>query len=123
VPDARNDKYSVSEDFVLTKTKANGVLLNDFDANGDPLTVTLVSGPTHGTLSLSANGAFTYDSDKNYHGADSFTYSVSDGRGGSDTATVNITVVSVKRCAESCQHGVRRFPSTRTARTALSSVS
>jgi VCBS repeat-containing protein len=94
-PDARNDKYTVSEDFVLTKTKANGVLLNDFDANGDALTVTLVSGPTHGTLSLSANGAFTYDSDQNYHGADSFTYGVSDGRGGFDTATVNITVVSV----------------------------
>jgi VCBS repeat-containing protein len=94
-PDARNDKYTVSEDFVLTKTKANGVLLNDFDANGDPLTVTLISGPTHGTLSLSANGAFTYDSDQDYHGADSFTYGVSDGRGGFDTATVNITVVSV----------------------------
>ena len=94
-PDARNDKYTVSEDFVLTKTKANGVLLNDFDANGDPLTVTLISGPTHGTLSLSANGTFTYDLDQNYHGADSFTYGVSDGRGGFDTATVNITVVSV----------------------------
>ena len=95
VPDAKNDTYTVSEDFVLTKTKATGVLLNDTDANADTLTVSLVSGPPNGTLSLSANGAFSYDSNQNFNGTDSFTYRVSDGRGGFDTATVTITVVPV----------------------------
>jgi hypothetical protein len=39
---------------------APGVLANDADADGDPLSALLVSGPAHGTLALNADGSFTY---------------------------------------------------------------
>jgi len=94
-PDARNDSYSVSEDGLLVRSAATGVLLNDVDANLDKLQVTLLSGPANGTLNLNPNGSFTYDSNANFSGKDSFTYRVSDGRGGLDTATVLINVLAV----------------------------
>jgi VCBS repeat-containing protein len=94
-PDARNDSYVVAEDGLLTKTSANGVLLNDIDANFDKLQVTLVSGPANGVLTLNASGAFTYDPNPDFFGKDTFTYQASDGQGGSDTATVTINVTSV----------------------------
>ena len=48
----------------------------------------------HGTLSLSANGAFTYVPSANYVGSDSFTYRASDGSANSDLATVSISVTA-----------------------------
>ena len=91
---AANDSYTTAEDTPLT-APAPGVLANDSDADGDTLTATLVSGPAHGTLALNANGSFTYTPAANYCGPDSFTYTLGDGHGGSDTATVSITVVCV----------------------------
>src|SRR5439155_2158427 len=58
-PVAINDSYTTPEDTALN-IPASGVLSNDTDADNDPLTVLLVSGPAHGTLSLSTNGGFTY---------------------------------------------------------------
>ena len=46
-----------------------------------PLTAILVSGPAHGTLTLNADGSFSYTPDANYNGTDSFTYKASDGSG------------------------------------------
>jgi predicted extracellular nuclease len=69
-----------------------GSLLAGSDADGDPLTFTLGSGPAHGTLVLNADNTFTYTPALNYFGPDGFTFTVSDGRGGSDTGTVSITV-------------------------------
>src|SRR5262249_57540872 len=67
------------------------VVGNDTDVDGDNLTITSVQGATHGTVSLSgSNVIFTPAAD--YNGAASFTYTVSDGHGGSSTATVNVTV-------------------------------
>jgi VCBS repeat-containing protein len=92
-PVATNDSYTTNEDTTLNVPAGTGVLSNDTDANGDPLVVTgIVTGPTHGTVSLNANGSFTYTPVANYNGADSFTYQVSDSRGGTATATVNLTV-------------------------------
>src|SRR5262249_26163352 len=71
---------------------APGVLANDTDADGDPLTATLVTGPAHGTLTLSANGSFTFTPAANYNGTDSFTYTASDGRLTSSPATVSLTI-------------------------------
>ena len=45
---------------------APGVLANDTDPDGDPLTAVLVTGPSHGTLTLNANGSFTYTPAANY---------------------------------------------------------
>ena len=71
------------------------ILVNDTDANGDPLTAVLVTGPAHGSLSLNANGTFTYTPHANFNGTDSFTYRVSDGKSLSDPATVTIAVIPV----------------------------
>ena len=56
------------------------------------LTAGLVIGPTHGTLTLNANGSFTYTPVSNYNGSDSFTYKVNDGHADSNVGTVVITV-------------------------------
>src|SRR5437667_2752541 len=70
----------------------SGILLNDSDVEGSPLTIVVVSNPAHGTLSMNVDGSFTYKPAANYNGADSFTYKVSDGTTESNVATVSLTV-------------------------------
>src|SRR5205823_4564450 len=62
------------------------------DANGDTLSAVLVSGPSHGSLALNANGSFTYTPTAGYTGGDSFTYKANDGQLDSNVATVSLTV-------------------------------
>jgi VCBS repeat-containing protein len=90
-PSAGDDTYTTDEDTAL-EVVAPGVLGNDHDVDGDTITTVLVDGPTHGTLTLDADGSFTYEPDADFHGADSFTYRASDGDLTSDIATVAITV-------------------------------
>ena len=71
------------------------MLANDSDADGDALTASVVTNPTHGTLTLTANGAVTYTPAANYNGPDSFTYKANDSTADSNTAAVNITVIAV----------------------------
>ena len=68
------------------------VLANDRDANHDHLTVTVASRPTYGEARVNADGSVTYRSYAPVAGSihDTFTYRVTDGHGGSDTATVTI---------------------------------
>ncbi len=68
------------------------VLANDSDPENDPLTVTAVTPPLHGTAAIAPAGKVTYMPAAGYIGADQFTYTVSDGRGGAATATVIMTV-------------------------------
>jgi VCBS repeat-containing protein len=93
-PVANNDSYATNEDTTLT-IAAPGVLANDTDVDGNSLTAALVTGPSHGTLTLNANGSFTYTPTLNYNGPDSFTYKANDGNLDSNTATVSITVNTV----------------------------
>ena len=73
-----------------------GILLNDSDADGDTLTASLVSGPSNAaSFNLLADGSFTYTPNSNFNGIDSFTYAISDGNGGTDTATVYLNVAPV----------------------------
>ncbi len=67
------------------------VLQNDSDADSDPLAITSVGVPAHGTASISGQG-IVYVPAPGYSGPDSFTYVVDDGHGGSATATITITV-------------------------------
>jgi VCBS repeat-containing protein len=90
-PVAAADTYNTPEDTPLTVT-APGVLGNDSDPDGNPLTATAVTGPSHGSLTLNANGSFTYTPDANYNGPDSFTYRAGDGTLTSNLATVTLTV-------------------------------
>jgi hypothetical protein len=89
-PNAADDGFSTPESTTLT-VPAPGVLANDTDVEGDALTAALATGVSNGTLNFNADGSFTYVPDAGFIGADSFTYTVSDGSL-SDTATVTITI-------------------------------
>jgi large repetitive protein len=92
LPVAQNDSYSVNQNTVLT-VAAPGVLGNDSDVDGDSLSAVRVTSPTHGTLTLNANGSFTYTPTAGYSGSDSFTYKDSDYYNAySNIATVTIAV-------------------------------
>ena len=93
-PTAVADVYASDEDTELFQNP--GVLFNDTDPEADSLTATLVSGPAHGSLTLSpVAGWFSYTPEPNFHGTDSFTYKASDGTFESATATVTIEVKSI----------------------------
>ncbi|OYV82260.1 MAG: hypothetical protein B7Z73_17220, partial [Planctomycetia bacterium 21-64-5] len=76
-PDAFNDQYYLPTGQTFTTTAANGVLANDSDADGDTLTARLVTGPSHGSLTLNSDGSFSYTPDTGWVGFDSFTYDAS----------------------------------------------
>lgn len=65
------------------------------DPESDALTFAKVSDPAHGSVTVDANGNFTYVPDANYNGSDSFTYSVSDGSNAPVTQAVSITINDV----------------------------
>ncbi|MDD5265141.1 MAG: Ig-like domain-containing protein, partial [Candidatus Bipolaricaulis sp.] len=89
-PEARDDSAATDEDTAI----AILVLDNDADADGDDLTIQAVTQPIHGSVTASGTSA-TYTPDRDFHGEDSFTYTVTDGRGGSSGATVFIRVSAV----------------------------
>lgn len=90
-PVAGDDAYTMDEDATLT-IPALGVLTNDSDVDGDPLTTSLVSGPASGSLTFSGDGSFVYTPSANFNGTDSFTYRASDGVAASNIASISITV-------------------------------
>lgn len=114
-PQAQDDAFTTDEDTVLNgdvlADNGNGA---DSDPDSDPLTVIEVDGVAGdvGTeitlnsgalLTLNSDGSFTYDPNGAFDelqvgdasGEDSFTYTISDGRGGTDSATVTITITPV----------------------------
>lgn len=95
-PLPEDDFYSTNQGQVLNVNAANGVLANDFDLNGDTLTATLFTAPPagQGTVSLNANGSFTFTPNPAFSGEASFVYKVTDGKPSTKdwTATVRITV-------------------------------
>jgi LysM repeat protein len=94
-PAAVGDNYVTDEDTTLTVEAVNGLLKNDTDPEGNPLTAILVSSPTYGTLDLKPDGGFTYIPNKNYNGNDFFTYKATDGLLDSPNASVQITINAV----------------------------
>lgn len=117
-PTAVNDTGTVNEDATLTRTIATGVISNDIDPDtGEALSVTTIrtgseagagtAGTvgtalvgTYGTLTLQSNGSYSYTANRpaadalnvGDTGTDRFTYTVSDGKGGTDTAELVLTV-------------------------------
>ncbi|NQT38245.1 MAG: tandem-95 repeat protein, partial [Planctomycetes bacterium] len=87
--------YVVAEDDTLTVDVATGLLENDSDPQGNPITAVLDVGPQHGTLQLDPEGSFVYLPDSNYVGPDSFTYTSNDGLENSELATVTLEVTPV----------------------------
>ncbi|MDB5290622.1 MAG: hypothetical protein JWL69_1863, partial [Phycisphaerales bacterium] len=86
--------YSVIHGHTLSILDAtDGVLANDFDANGWTLTVTSHTNPSHGMLTLNTDGTFTYAANADFTGQDTFSYTATDQAGAtSNTATVTINV-------------------------------
>ncbi|WP_145949512.1 cadherin-like beta sandwich domain-containing protein [Paenibacillus sp. Y412MC10] len=93
VPEAVDDgPYPMNQDTTLTVNATNGVLTNDTDTDGDPLTAVLETAPTHGMLTMNPDGSFTYTPARGSNGSDSFTYKANDGYSDSNTATVTLVV-------------------------------
>ena len=90
-PVAVNDAATTDEDTSVTIS----VLANDSDPDGDALNLASVTQGANGSVTINQNGTVTYAPDANFNGADSFTYTVSDGNGGNTTATVDVTVGAV----------------------------
>jgi VCBS repeat-containing protein len=111
-PDARNDNVVVAEDGgavnfnpITGAGTASGAAGVDSDPDGDPLVVSAVNGLAippggrtialdGGLLTVAANGAMSFEPNANFFGLVTFSYAVSDGNGGSDTATVSIDITS-----------------------------
>ena len=92
-PVAAAESYLLTRDEVLS-VAAPGLLANDSDVDGNVLSVqtTPASGPANGSVTLGADGAFTYTPDRFYTGPDTFTYRVTDGTGRADEAVVSLTI-------------------------------
>lgn len=80
------------------------------DADGDDLTYEILTQPQHGTVALGGGGEVTYVPTKLFHGADSFTYAVSDGMDQSQPATVSIDVTHVNHQPQAWFSVVRIAP-------------
>jgi VCBS repeat-containing protein len=91
-PVALDDSYSTDQDTALVVGAIAGVLANDSDVDGGTLTASLITTVANGSLSLNADGSFEYIPNPNFNGSDSFTYQVNDGNGGTDEATVSLTI-------------------------------
>jgi len=93
LPVAKPENYQTPANTPLNILAANGVLANDTDADGDPLTAILVTPPSLGNVVLNSNGSFTYTPNAGVNAADSFQYRVNDGTANSrDVVTASITV-------------------------------
>ncbi|GAB5373576.1 MAG: hypothetical protein AcusKO_00380 [Acuticoccus sp.] len=95
-PDASDDALATDENVPLVIAAAD-LLANDDDPDGDALTIASITQPAHGTLVNNGDGTFTYTPANGYFGPDSFSYTVDDGRGKFDTATVSIAVAEFNR--------------------------
>lgn len=91
-PTSAADSYTLSYGQALTVSASSGVLNNDSDSDGDPLSAILQIGPSNGSLTLNANGSFTYTPSVGFSGTDSFSYLASDGSASSASTQVSITV-------------------------------
>jgi len=94
-PVANDDDYTTDEDAPLN-VAAPGVLGNDSDADSDPITSVLDTGPANAeSFTLNADGSFDYVPGADFNGSDSFTYFANDGQVDSAAATVTITINAV----------------------------
>lgn len=91
-PVACDDSAKTCED---TPVVMIDVLANDTDLDGDKIIVLGVTQGKNGSVTISTDNMLTYTADKDFCGVDSFSYTVSDGKGGTNTATVELTVDAV----------------------------
>ncbi len=92
LPVANDDAYMAIAAVPLEIDTANGVLANDANPQGGPLSAVLASGPDHGALTLDPDGSFAYTPAAGFSGSDQFTYRAAAGQATSEPATVTLTV-------------------------------
>ncbi|WP_429086270.1 tandem-95 repeat protein [Brassicibacter mesophilus] len=90
IPLAVNDNINTKKDTSVTID----VLSNDSDIEGDTLNIINVTQGSNGTVVINTDNTITYTPKSGFSGTDSFEYTISDGNGGENKATVNITVNS-----------------------------
>jgi len=105
----RHDEITTDAGTIVVNTEPNAIdtdaetpednalsgQLTATDVDQDTLTFTLAADAGHGTVTVNADGTFSYVPDADWYGIDSFTFSVDDGAGGTDTATVTLNVGAV----------------------------
>jgi hypothetical protein len=91
-PESADDQYSMAWNTTLVVEVTDGVLANDNDPEGLPLTATLLSDVVHGQLTFTADGSFEYTPETDFEGQDVFSYSAQDGNNSSAEVTVTLTV-------------------------------
>lgn len=91
IPIAVDDSASTPEDQAVSIN----VLANDTDADRDTLSVSSAGSPSNGTAVVNSDNRITYTPRANFNGSDAFSYTISDGRGGSSTASVSVTITPV----------------------------
>ena len=95
-PEAAADSAATEEDVSVLID----VLANDTDVEGDALSIESVTAPSHGTARVAAGGGVEYAPEADYYGPDLFTYTVSDGGGGTATAEVVVAVAPINDAPE-----------------------
>lgn len=103
-PTAVGQSLSIGHDQVLTDID---LLANAYDADGDALTATIASGPSHGQLTQNARGLWDYTPDPLWTGSDSFSASVSDGIATSWPATFTLNTTNTAPIAIGDEYFVR----------------
>ncbi len=95
-PVANNDVFGNSAPLVLEDTVFTGnVQSNDSDPDQDLLTSVLLTQPSKGSVSMLADGSFSFTPAANSNGPTSFTYRLLDGNGGAATGTVSLNITAV----------------------------
>ncbi|GAB0057809.1 hypothetical protein SIID45300_02141 [Candidatus Magnetaquicoccaceae bacterium FCR-1] len=94
-PDAVDDTTLATHEDASLTFAASDLLGNDTDPDTDALTISAYGAPEHGSLVVNEDHTLTYTPNADYHGADGWSYTIQDGHGGSDTATVRITIAAV----------------------------
>jgi len=98
-PEAYSDTLSGDEDQVISFS-ANDLLGNDTDVDGDSLSIVGFEQPDYGTIADLGDGNYTFTPNADWNGQTDFSYTISDGQGGTDTATVTIDVNGVNDAPE-----------------------
>ncbi|MGP9557633.1 tandem-95 repeat protein [Psychrobacter sp. AOP7-A1-24] len=92
------NELPVSKDSIITATEdtvATGQLEAATDVDGDDLTYALKDNAANGTVTVNADGSYSYTPNADFNGEDSFTYTIDDGQGGVITQTATITIAAV----------------------------
>ncbi|KIY97037.1 outer membrane adhesin like protein [Monoraphidium neglectum] len=92
---ASNLSATLNEDTAFD-APAPGVLSGAIDADQDVMTVSVVLGPTNGTLALAANGSYKYVPNPNFFGVDGFVFQASDGARASAAQRVTLIILPVE---------------------------